>query len=140
MITHILPENFSPKMNVVACFIICDGKFLLLKRSPKDSHGKKWGLPAGSVDEGENEYEAILREISEESGIHVNKEDIAYNGWHYVRQKIDFFYHTFITSLGRLPEVRLSREHTDYRWVTPEEALKMDLLTDLDACIREFFS
>lgn len=49
-----------------------DGKFLVTKRSITDGYMPGlWDLPGGSVEFGENNIDALCREIKEESGIKV---------------------------------------------------------------------
>lgn len=49
----------------------------------------------------------------------------------------DFEYATFFGELSERPPVRLSeREHVEFRWVTPVEALTLPLMEDEDAVIR----
>lgn len=57
-------------------------------------------------------------------------------------EKNHFVYHAFRTQLQGNPEsVRINfDEHKGFTWVTPADALKMDLLLDEDACImKDYF-
>ncbi len=56
----------------VSCFIQQDGKFLLVQEAKEKIRGK-WGLPGGKVDEGESLYEALCREVREETGLVVKE-------------------------------------------------------------------
>jgi 8-oxo-dGTP pyrophosphatase MutT (NUDIX family) len=52
----------------------------------------------------------------------------------------DVYYHMFSCELATRPEIRINpHEHQGYRWVTPHEALKMDLIHDLDECIKMYY-
>ena len=56
----------------VHAIIIKDNKILLQRRSNKNKHGYgKLGLPAGHLEENENVYEAIKRELKEELNIEI---------------------------------------------------------------------
>ena len=138
MIYKDIPENFNPKFDVVSCYFEHDGKILLLHRHDHKSEGDKWGVPAGKIDEGEGELEAMVREIKEETGQEVLAEQLEYLDKVYVRYPdYDFLYHMFRIIINKQPEVLLSvGEHKDYTWVSPKEALNLDLVRDLDSCIK----
>ncbi|MCF7815799.1 MAG: NUDIX hydrolase [Candidatus Pacebacteria bacterium] len=136
------PVDFKTKMDVVACYVQHKGKFLLLKRQPHKSHGGKWGLPAGKVGVGESYESAVVREVSEETGIEIKKEDFKQLQTLWVRiEGLDFQYHTFAVELASLLEITLSdEEHQEYVWVSPEESLQVDTIHDLRECTKLFFS
>lgn len=92
-------------------FLTADSKVLLLKRA----EGGEWGLPAGSVEEGEEPLAAATREVSEETGYIVladtgviqvavidNPDGVQFTGYMQVLQS------PF--------EVTLNDEHTDAQW------------------------
>jgi len=50
-------------------------------------------------------------------------------------------YYTFSVILDSIPKVSLSEpEHRDYKWVTPVDTLKMELVHDLDECNKLFYN
>ena len=53
----------------VAARAIYNGKILLVKEA-RGNYQNLWGLPKGSVDEGESPESAVLRELSEETGVY----------------------------------------------------------------------
>lgn len=57
--------------------LIMDGdKILVQKRKGTKLWNGYYGLPAGHIDEGENQYDALLREAKEELNILINTNDI----------------------------------------------------------------
>jgi 8-oxo-dGTP diphosphatase len=46
------------------------GRLLLIKRGHEPEEGR-WSLPGGRVRPGESDWDALVREISEETGLHV---------------------------------------------------------------------
>jgi len=133
-------DNFNPKFLVVGCFIEHDGKILLVKRHKAKESGDKWAGPSGKVDSGETEIEAIIREVFEETGLHLDSEKLIFVEHSYVRfSTFDFVYvfYRYILNSKEKPHIRLSeKEHTAYKWMTPEDALKEDLMQDEDYCIK----
>ncbi len=135
------PDKFNPKFEVVSCFVECKNKILLLHRQDHKRQGNTWGVPAGKVDLGEEIQDAMVRELFEETGIKVKSQKIKYNSKHFVRYlDYDFIYHIFHLPVKEIPEVIIRpEEHKSYTWQTPQEALLMNLIQDLDSCIKLFY-
>ncbi|MEO8637716.1 MAG: NUDIX hydrolase [Candidatus Taylorbacteria bacterium] len=135
------PKDFAKKFDVAACFFECNGEFLILHRHNHKSEGDKWGLPAGKINSGETPVDGALREIYEETGNRVRKENLVFFRKMYVRYPdFDFDYYLFSIALTEKPQVTLSeREHKDSKWVTPKGALSMNLMRDFDSTVRLFF-
>jgi 8-oxo-dGTP pyrophosphatase MutT (NUDIX family) len=142
MITEIKPNDFDPIFEVVSCFCECNGEILLLKRQGHKPQGNTWGVPAGKMEKGENALKAITREVREECGIEREASGIHFFGTVYVRYaEVDFVYHIFHTTFDVKPEIRISAdEHLTYIWISPNRALELDLIEDLDACIKLYYA
>jgi 8-oxo-dGTP pyrophosphatase MutT (NUDIX family) len=95
-------------------------------------------MVAGKVDQGENLTQALIREVEEEIGLVVRPDDLKYFAGYYVRYpNYDYLYHIYHLSLSEKPVLNVNKdEHKDYRWITPKEALKLDLILDEDSCIK----
>ena len=80
-----------------------------------------------------------MREISEETGIILDREVLEYADAHYVRYPVfDYVFHTYRYRFDSLPNITLNtNEHTEYRWVTYEEALKLPLIPAGKAIIQD---
>ncbi len=141
MIYKTLPPDFNPKFEVVSCYMEHDGRILLLHRQDHKSEGDSWGVPAGKIDKGENELEAMIREIREETGQEAAADKIEHLSKVYVKYPdYDFVYHMFRWRLDKEPSINLSvGEHKDYRFVLPSKALELNLVRDLDACIEMYY-
>ena len=132
------PENFTPRLEVAACFLTVDESVLFMKRQPHKSDGSLWGIPGGRCEKGETAHQAIVREIKEETGIELTK-SLRYIGKVYIRlPDIDFIYHMFAYKLKEIPaEIPIDpAEHTEYRWITLHEALKLPLIRGEAECIH----
>lgn len=56
-------------LNVVAGILERNGKILICRRRPDQSHALQWEFPGGKVEPGESPEDALVRELSEELGI-----------------------------------------------------------------------
>jgi dihydroneopterin triphosphate diphosphatase len=99
------------------------GRFLIIKRQTSylpDS----WQMVSGKIEKGEKAWEAALREIKEETGLvpdrlySTNDVEIFYE----VNQNCINIIPVFIGFIDSDQPVRLSSEHREYLWVTPEES------------------
>lgn len=136
------PENFNHDLEVVACLVEHEGKFILLHRQDNKIHGGRWGQPAGKVDLSDNsKIDAMIRELREETGIQAQKEDLSFYKTFFVsHQDRDFLYHYFIMHVKEKPDIVLSeKEHKGFSWVTLEESLEMPLVMDEDFCLKDYF-
>jgi 8-oxo-dGTP diphosphatase len=102
-------------------------ELLLVKRNNQDPHNPGvWEVPGGRLDEGESPFLGLKREVNEEVGLEIDiKNPLRVH--HFVRddgQKI-----TMITFYCKVKEkdyeVKLSEEHTEYKWSNPNDALEI---------------
>ncbi len=112
------PADFQPLVEVSACHIEIDGKILLLKQGLTKPEAGAWGVPAGKIEKDENPEEAARRELFEETGIQLeHPSQFQLLGCLYIRKpELDYVYHTFEVKFNRIPSIRISQEHQEYRW------------------------
>ncbi|VVB74357.1 ADP-ribose pyrophosphatase [uncultured archaeon] len=141
MISLQKPADFNPVFEVVSCFVEKKGKIILLHRQDHAREGNTWGVPAGKLKDKETLTEGVLREIKEETGITLKEPNLKYFKKIYVKYpNYDFVYHIFQTKIKGKEEIKLNpEEHKNYKWITPKNALKMNLIEDEDACIKLFY-
>lgn len=133
-----VPDGFSPKIEVVSCFLEHNGDILLLHTQDHKREGNKWGVPAGKMEKDEAREDALLREIREETGLNLSPEEVKFITTVYVRYPdLDFIYHMYQRKFEERPEITIdSREHKGFQWITPLNALTLPLIQDEDPCIR----
>lgn len=138
------PVDFHAKAATVGCcFLHYQDKILLLHRQDAKPEGNRWGIPGGKLNSGEPVIDAIIREVSEETGIKLDKEKIHDIGKVYIKvPNFDFEYHMvrYEEPIEHPGEIKINfQEHKGFTWVTPREALKMNLMTDEDVCFEIVF-
>lgn len=83
MVWNLIEDNFIKEYSLVlymdyagAVLIRKDGKILLQLRDEHGSNPGKWGTFGGGIEKNETPIKAIIREIKEELGITIFKEDL----------------------------------------------------------------
>ena len=127
----------SAKFIVVVSLVIeHEGAVLLARRHPDRDHAPgAWDAIAGRIEAGESPHQAAQREGFEETGLHVD-----------VLKPIDTFH--FLRGPDRQEAIgitfhcrahdrkaRLSREHTEFAWVTLDQGRAYGLAKGLLRCI-----
>lgn len=124
------PADFHARVEVSACYVLAEGEILLLKRAYGKPEEGLWGVPAGKIDPGETPLQGALRELYEETGLNFSPSIVIEKGKRYIRKpSIDYIYHMFILSLESQPVVTITPEHLEYRWISPNQADSLPLMT-----------
>jgi predicted aconitase with swiveling domain/8-oxo-dGTP pyrophosphatase MutT (NUDIX family) len=109
------------EVNVVTCILRFNGRILILKRSNKVSTNQgMWAGVSGYIEEGERPLQTARKEVSEETGI-VDVELVKSGETLRVRSGSRLWcIHPFLFDI-RSPDVTIDWEHTEYRWVDPDD-------------------
>ena len=116
------------KLCVVRGLVMYKDKFLLLKTN-KDIDSKnlgKWEIPGGKIEKDEDYKVAMLRELKEETGLDCKLvKDLP---WFIMDTgEVVSEAHVYLLE-ANTDKVILSKEHSDYAWLTPEELPNYDLV------------
>ncbi len=116
-------------------------QLLVLRRAPGGRCPGSFEAVHGHIEGGEAPAAAARRELLEETGLKAELSDFNFFNTVYVRYPdYDFTYHTFSMILNGRPNVLIKEdEHQAYKWVTPDESLSLNLVDDLDECIKLFY-
>ena len=118
-------------------------EYLLLKRK---LHWKGWEFPKGGRDKGEKILDTVKREIKEETGLKalkIKKFDVS-GKYKYDRELDDRpgilgqDYKLFSAEVkkGKVKLDKIHKEHSDYKWVGFDKALKMLKWSNQRKCLR----
>ena len=142
------PEN-APKTTQGAhlganAIITCNGKLLLEKRRDSDT----WGLVGGGVKDSEEPLDAIAREIKEELGIRIPKNQFrklavygepgriaAYCDGSVWRMVVV----VFALELEKEPEITISAESRDMRFFSKEELKDIEVVITHSDIVEDWF-
>ena len=120
------------KVRVIDCHIVCyndnklDWEFLLLKRSMDTIYPGTWQGVTGKIELSETPFKTALRELMEETGLIANRL--------FTIDKVNTFYDYKRDTMNLIPvfgvivsttDVKLSKEHTEFKWCSVDEAKKL---------------
>jgi 8-oxo-dGTP pyrophosphatase MutT (NUDIX family) len=92
---------------------------LVLKRSDNG----KWNFPGGKVEPGENLEEAAAREVLEETGLSIKPSRIVHVFSNATDDNGTFVFVIFTAATAN-SDVKLNKEHSEYRWVNYEQLVE----------------
>lgn len=146
MIYNKTPSSFNPRFCVSGCFLQIKengiDKFLMFLRQDHKPQGNTWSVPAGKIEKGENASECMLRELEEETGLVFSLSDLKFHKkfdilYDFEEPAFDFEYSIFSIKLKKKPEIKIDlNDHKEFKWVSVDEALKLNLIPDEEPCIR----
>lgn len=118
--------NYKSSLIEVHVFRIRNSKmeFLILKRADGEIYSGIWQMVTGKIEHGEKAYETALREVEEETELKIEKLWVVPNVNTFYSSEEDAIYNVpvFATQVSSKSDVKLSSEHSDYKWVEPDEA------------------
>lgn len=102
-------------------------EFLLLKRAENQIYPGIWQMVSGKIETGEKAFESAVREVKEETGLTPLKIWIApkVNSFYSDKSDTICLVPVFAIQVDKNSKVKLSNEHTEFRWVKSKKAKKM---------------
>ncbi len=117
---------------IVRCFVRKGEEILILHRTEERKYNPgKWELPGGKLEEWDDLERAVEKEALEETGLYVKiiSPDVFTDGKIVKHSAYTGMLYLELVFESRLigGKISLSSDHSEYKWVTPEDALDYDL-------------
>lgn len=117
-------EKFKKMESAGAVVYIKDKpvRYLILKHN-----AGHWGFPKGQIDKQETPAQTAIREVKEETGLKVILKKEPFIKTHYFFRENEVLISKvvyFFLAEAKGKNIRISDEHTDFRWVIFEDAKK----------------
>lgn len=129
------------KRKTVIVMIKKGDKFFIAKRSPtRTSMPNKWQFVAGHIEKNEDEKNAAIREAKEETGLKIKIKKIGKKYIYFEKEINTTWIITPLLCEYQEGEVKIDREHSEFRWAKREEMNKLDFvplaIENLDKLIK----
>ena len=112
--------------HVVTCFLEHEGKIMILRRSKRvGTYRGRWAGVSGYMEEGKGPLEQAWTEIKEEAGLDVDDVELVCEGRSL--EVIDaelgrkWIVHPFRFRVLRPEKIKIDWEHTEAKWIAPED-------------------
>ena len=112
--------NELPEKHVVTCFLECDARILILRRSEMvGSFQGRWAGVSGYVEKTADEQTLI--EIEEETGLHREELELVRKGdpLEAEDEGIKWVVHPYLFRIKERNKVKIDWEHNKIRWIKP---------------------
>lgn len=108
----------------VEIWMFCNNKLLLTQRSLKKSHPGEWEVPGGCSQEGETSENTLIREVYEEIGIKLNKDNYEFlNTQIYKKQFVDIYKGNLSIDVS---DIKIQEDEVSaFKLVTKKEFIEM---------------
>jgi 8-oxo-dGTP diphosphatase len=129
------------KNNIYIAFkaiIMRDDKILIIKRSSKeDCFKNQWDIPGGKFNFGENPSDCLKREVFEETNIEIYDDFQPVRVWTFFKDngRTQVVGITFLCRY-KSGKIRISKEHTDFKWINPSEIDAYDIHDGIKEDVR----
>lgn len=126
--------------NVVGAIVLNENnEVLIMSRKADDFMGGIDELPSGNMESGEKVYDALVREVKEETNLDIESVTSYINSFDYISgsgKKARQF--NFVVTVKSTNDVKLT-EHDSYKWISIDEARNNTKITDEVKFVLEIY-
>ncbi len=114
-----------------------DGKFLIVKRKKNENiHGSLWVFPGGKVEDNEDLFSALKREIKEEVGLDILDEKEQISEYEYEGPDGEITVGTCFLVKAKNEKIVLCEDLEDFAWISKEDFKNYKHIKELDEEIK----
>ncbi len=119
--------------------IVNEDKALLIKRRTLDPYApRRWDIPGGGSDPGEDAIQTAIRELEEEIGHRADKDKVFLHNKKKVNKPNTIYHrHTFVYKIDKRFDPKLSKEHSEFKWMGIKEIEETNLPDHYKVVCRE---
>jgi len=122
-------------VGVLGIVVRGDGQVLALRRHTRSFDEGRWETVAGKVEHGEDPFDAVVREIAEETGLQVDVDPRPLDTWYATRDCAPMILIAY-RATPRTEAIVLSMEHDYATWLTSVEFEAMSPHTRVATLMR----
>jgi 8-oxo-dGTP diphosphatase len=140
-------DNNKAFLVSLKAFIVEEGKLLVLENATEKRGGSsQWELPGGMLEIGEALEEGLIREVEEETGLGISVGSIVAT-WDHWEREFEFadgrvvdarIVEIAFTCQVVAGEMKLSDEHSQFKWASREELQKLDYAPNSREAIKAY--
>jgi 8-oxo-dGTP diphosphatase len=128
--------NMLKEVQTVTSFLESDGEILILLRSKKvRTYKHTWGGVSGLIDPGHTADEQAVQEIAEETGLAPTDIQLIKKGEPLIideeTRNLRKVVYPYLYHISNRNKVKIDWEHTEYKWIKPEEMHKYPTMPQL---------
>ena len=110
-------------------------EYLVVQRSKNDDFlPGVWEFPGGNIEDGETIYDALKRELFEETGFVINDNVKLINYYDEIKEKNDKYHYIELDFLINVDnkniDIKLSNEHDSFCWIKKDSKLIDEFIQD----------
>ncbi len=113
-----------------------NNQILIIQRAKGGRHENMWEFPGGLVEFGELPEESLAREIKEEINLDIDILRFIYS-WKWIENNEQVVGMSFLCRCKDDSKLKLSFEHSNYKWINISEILDSELDGDIKSNLRK---
>ena len=123
-------EEIKKMEKLAGIILIVNNKILLVQSNKNKDLDNQWSIPKGKIDKGERELDCAIRELEEETGIKIKRDNYEHLRIYYKKNDILKELTAFIVNLSKEElDVKIEDDKINRKFYNTEEIYKAKFFT-----------